>query len=267
MNKFLVCCLLIGIFISACTSGAKKDKKLAQVGSEILYESEFKANFSETEWKNLSTENRKKYLEQWVNITLMAQEADQEGLNKDALVKQRMEYAAKKIKSNALIAGRLAELQISEDDLFNYYRLHLGEFQKPVMEYKVQRIFVKDQSRLERIKNEILAGLAFDAAVSIFSQESLRESGGYMGFVNSTGADSLIWNAAKNLQKGELGTVETKGGWFIIRYYEERNSNEEAGFDLYKEEIRKRILQERRQAVYEDLLLELKQKNSDIYYY
>ncbi|MDZ4121723.1 MAG: peptidylprolyl isomerase, partial [Candidatus Cloacimonadaceae bacterium] len=200
-------------------------------------------------------------------ISLLSQEADRENLDKDELIVKRIENAGKKIKANALIARRLAELHISEDDLFNYYRIHLGEFQKPIIEYKLQRIFIKDYNRVERVLTEIRAGLDFSSAVSIFSQEALRESGGYMGFVSSSGADSIFWNVAKDLGRGEAGIVTHQDGWFIIRHYEERSASAEAGFDMYKDEIRRRIVQERKQQVFDDLLLELKQKNSEIYYY
>jgi hypothetical protein len=65
------------------------------------------------EWDKLSPELRKKYIEVWVNLTVLAQYADKQGLNKKAEVKQRISYAAKKVKANALIAARLAEIQVS----------------------------------------------------------------------------------------------------------------------------------------------------------
>ncbi len=251
----------------SCQRSTGESKKLAQVGNEILYEADFKANFSSDEWQNLSAENRKKYIEQWVNITLMAQEAEKMGFNKEEAIKQRIEYASKKILANALIASRMAELRISEDDMFNYYRLHLGEFQKPIQEYKIQRIFVYDRNKIDRIKMEIRSGLAFGTAVGIYSEERLRDTGGFMGFVTNTGIDSVFWDVARNLKQGELGLVERDEGYYIIRQYEERSAVGEAGFEMFKDEIRKRILQERRQEVYEDLLLELKKINSKIYYY
>ncbi len=264
---FYLLLILLALASGACTKAADRGRKLAQVGSEILYEMDFKAGFSTNDYKNLSPEDRKKYIEQWVSLTLLAQEAEKQELHKEDFVISRIDYAAKKIKANTLIASRLQELKISEDELFNYYRIHLGEFQKPIMEYKVQRIFVSDYDRVQRIKKEIDGGLDFGSAVSIFSQENLRNSNGYMGFVSNTGAESLFWNVAKDLEQGQIGIVSGDGGWFLIRHYESRNAGEEAGFEIYKDEIRKRLLQERRQQVYNDLLLELKQKNSDIYYY
>lgn len=269
MKKYSVPALILTCLLvfAACATKEERGAKVAQVGSEILYEKDFAAGFSTLEYKHLSPENRKKYIEQWVSITLLAQEADREGLDKENFVIQRTRNAAKKIKGNALIASRIQELKISEDDLFNYYRIHIAEFQKPIMEYKVQRIFVSDYDRALRIKNEINAGLDFGSAVNIFSQENLRNSGGFMGFVSNTGADSVFWEVAKELQRGQAGIVQAQAGWFVIRHYEQRNASDEAGFDLYKDEIRTRILQERRQQIYDDLLLELKQKNKEIYYY
>jgi len=267
MKKLVFLLLIILLWQLGCQKQELQGRKLAQVGKDILFEEDFKASIGEDLYASLSPEDKRKYIEQWVNLSLLAQASAQDDLDKEKAVLQRIDYAAKKIKANALIGSRLAELKISEDDLFAYYRLHMGEFQKPLMEYKVQRIYVKDQARAERIKTEILGGLSFDSAVSIFSQEALRDKGGYMGFVSNSGADSVFWNMARNLKKGEVGVFSYDDGWYLIRQYEERYSDGESGFELFRDEIRKRILNERRQQVYEDLLLELKKSEKDIYYY
>ncbi len=44
----------------------------------------------------------------WVNLTLLSQYADSKGLDKDKAVKQKISYATKKVKANALIAKRLS---------------------------------------------------------------------------------------------------------------------------------------------------------------
>lgn len=56
MNKIPIYAIITIILfgLSACKGRDPNDKKLAQVGSEILYESQFKANFSDAEWENLS---------------------------------------------------------------------------------------------------------------------------------------------------------------------------------------------------------------------
>ncbi|PKN77599.1 MAG: hypothetical protein CVU48_11105 [Candidatus Cloacimonetes bacterium HGW-Cloacimonetes-1] len=267
MKRLALLSIVLLIFIVGCHKATKESAKLAQVGSEYLRTKEFKSLFSTEEWENLSSESKKKYIEQWVNLTLMAQEADRQKIDEDEAIKQKIEYAAKKVKANALIATRLAAIKISEEELFNYYRIHQGDFQKPLMEYKVQRIFVADIAKAEKIKQDMSVGMSFDRAVQTYSQEDLKSGGGYMGFVSSTGPDSLFWYAVKDQKPTETTLMTTSNGCYLLRYVEERSTSKEVGFEEYKAEIRRRIQQEKRQQVYTDLLLELKQKNPDIYYY
>ena len=267
MKRLAILSIVLLIFITGCHKTAKESAKLAQVGNEYLNTKEFKSLFSAEEWDNLSSESKKKYIEQWVNLTLMAQEADRQKIDENEAIKQKIEYAAKKVKANALIATRLAAIKISEEELFNYYRIHQGDFQKPLMEYKVQRIFVSDLPKAERIKLDLTMGMSFDRAVQTYSTEDLKSAGGYMGFVTSTGPDSLFWYALKDKKALEPSIMTTADGCYVLRFVEERSTSKEVGFEEYKEEIRRRIQQEKRQQVYNDLLLELKQKNPDIYYY
>ena len=267
MKRLALFGIVLLISLSGCHKSPQETAKLAQVGKEYLTTKEFRSLFSAAEWQDLSPETKKKYIEQWVNLTLMAQEADRQKLDRDETIRKRIEYAGKKVKANALVATRLAAIKISEEELFNYYRIHSGDFQKPLMEYKVQRIFVSDMVKAERIKQDLAIGMSFDRAVQLYSTEDLKSSGGYMGFVKNNGPDSLFWAALRDKNPSEVAVLTTADGCYILRYVEERSTSAEVGFEEYKEEIRRRLQQEKRQQVYNDLLLELKQKNPDIYYY
>jgi len=241
--------------------------KVASVGDDILSEAGFRATFSEEQWNALTPSQKKKYAEDWVNLTLLALEADETGLGKDPGVAQKVDYATKKVKANALIAQRLASIQISEDELFNYYRVHQAEFQSKLMEYNVQRILVKSKATADELLAQLKDGMAFDVAVLSYSEEDVKDNFGSMGFITAAGPDSLFWRSARDLQEGQPGVMSTPKGWYVLRYTEAREGTQDAGFEEYRDAIRERILSERRQQVYESLLREIKSKHNDVYYY
>lgn len=252
--------------------GCKKDKQpqgtiLAQVGDDKLYEESFKSVFSEEEWANMDSATRKKYIQDWVNLTLLAQEFQKSGLNNSLEVKQKLDFATKKVKANALIADRMADLEISEDALFAYYRIHKGEFDAKALEYNVQRIYLEDQHKAQQLLIELQNGADFDLLVKHNSQELLRDKLGHMGFVSPGTQDSLFWNQARELQTGEYGMFAAEGGWYIIRQIGSRESDKDLMFDDLRAQIRSRILAERQQSIYEDLLKQIKSKHTDVYYY
>lgn len=262
--KHLFIFIVLALTLTACSLFENKGEVIAQVDDVKLTMDEFKSNFTDAEWKALSSEQKKEYVQQWVNLVLLSQEATKQGLDKNRQVKNKMRYADQKILGNALIASHLAAEKISEEDLFNYYRIHQGEFNKPLMNYKVQRIFVTDYTLLNRVKLEIQNGMKFEDAAKVYSQESLGKTGGFMGLVTSEDADSTFWLAVRNIKAMELTTLQKDNGYYLLRYISEETGTNESGFEGMKDEIRRRILDERRKQVYDDLLKELKSK-SDVY--
>lgn len=268
MRKYLPLLLLVLLALGAC--GKKQQRQstpLAQVNDEVLTLEDFRSTFTEEQWSSLSEEQKKKEIDDWVNLTILAQEADLQELGEQPAIQQRIDYAAKKIKANALIARRLSGIQVSDDALFNYYRVHRADFQSKMMEYYVQRIFVGEGNLAEALLKQINAGLDFDTAVSEYSREPLKSKLGRMGFVTADSADSLFWRAAHALEPGIPGILNTAEGTYILRYTEQREGTQEANFEEYRAEIRNLLLRDRQIEIYDDLVRELKAKTPKVYYY
>jgi hypothetical protein len=65
--KNLLFILVLLLSLSGCSLFEKKGEIIAQVDKETLSMDEFKANFSEAEWKSLTAGQKKEYVQQWVN--------------------------------------------------------------------------------------------------------------------------------------------------------------------------------------------------------
>jgi len=269
MKQYVIWALALLIISFGCSQKTKQEKgiALAQVNGETLYLENFKATFGVEDWDSLSPELRKKYIEDWVNLTVLAQYADKQDIGKAVAVKQRISYAAKKVKANALIASRLNELQVSEDQMFNYFRLHQAEFQKNAVEYSVQRIALKDKLLAENVMTQLGSGMNFNEAVQRYSQEELKARNGMMGFVTASGADSVFWLAARDLKEGGFGNVNKDQLWFVFRILEQRNTAQEANFEDYRAEIKRKVLLEKQDQIYQELIQDIKSRTDKIYYY
>ncbi|MCK9309910.1 MAG: peptidylprolyl isomerase [Candidatus Cloacimonetes bacterium] len=259
--------ILLAISLAACNKKEEKGIALAQVGDEVLYLENFKATFGVAEWDALSADQRKKYIEDWVNLSILAKYADDNKIDKDIAVKQRILYAAKKVKANALISKRLAEVQVSEDQLFNYFRIHQSEFQKSAAEYSVQRIALEDKISAEKVLGQVSQGMNFNEAVQRYSTEALKAKNGMMGFVSAAGADSTFWLAARNIAENGYGIVSQNQLWFVFRIADKRDTSQEANFEDYRADIKRKIILEKQDQVYQDLLKEIKSHMDKIYYY
>lgn len=268
MKQLSFALLLIGLLSFSCTRAKKDDSPiLASVNSEELTEAAFKSLFSADEYKELDAATKKKYVEDWVNLTLLAQAADAEKLSGSTALKARMEYAVKKVKANALISRKLENIKVSEDELFNYFRIHRADFDSVLVDYSVQRILQLDKNSAEKLAASINSGLDFEEAVQTRSLEKLKDNRGLMGFVSKAGADSVWWNACKGLKLKQVSILNQDANWYVFRIVEERAGNSEANFEDYRDLIRRKIIAERESEVYRDLLKDLKTKTDDIYYY
>jgi len=266
MKRFAFALILLTI-LCGCTKKEEKGIALAQVDKEILYLDDFKSTFAIEDWEKLTPETRKKYIEDWVNLTLLAHYADKKGLDKDKAVKQKISYAAKKVKANALIAKRLSEIEVSEDQLFNYFRLHQAEFQKNAVNYNIQRIALGDKIAAENVLQQLNQGLNFGEAVQRYSIEELKNKGGFMGMVSAGSPDSLFWLKARELQDNKFGLVYKEPLWYVFRVLESQITPQEANFEDYRAEIKRKVLLEKQEQVFQELIKEIKAQSSEIYYY
>ena len=260
--------LLPLLILAGC--GKKGDDKLtplAEVNGEKLYLEMFRATFTDEQWNSLSAEQKKKEIENWINLTLMAQEADEQSLDKEKAVRQRIELAEKKVKANALMAQRMANINIGEEEMFNYYRVHQSEFQSKLQEFEVQRILCPDASAAEILLQRLRDGYDFNLAVREQSQESLKDNLGKMGFVTASGADSLFWRAAHGLWPNQPRIAPIGGKTYILHHTARREGSQDANFGEYRAAIREILLKDRQKQVYDDLVRELRMKAKGVYLY
>ncbi|MDD4276624.1 MAG: peptidylprolyl isomerase [Candidatus Cloacimonetes bacterium] len=268
MIKYLSSLLvLMVLLLPGCKGGSAQGEKLAEVNGEVLYLDAFGATLNGDGFASLSPEQKRRYTEDWVNLTLLAQAADEQKLDQDPALKERISYAQKKVKANALIAQRLQQTIISEDQLFSYFRIHQADFQQPMLAYRIQRIALPDKLSAENVFQQIKQGLDFVQAVRRYSTEDLRAQNGIMGFVEPFSADSLFWKAAEEIPINEAGLVSKNDAWYVFRYTETKESIHEPSFEDHRAEIKSRILKEKQNEIYLELLREIKSTNKQIYYY
>ncbi|MFC1887493.1 peptidyl-prolyl cis-trans isomerase [Candidatus Cloacimonadota bacterium] len=260
MRYFLA--VLFVIFI--LTSCSKEEVEVvATVNNEVLTMDEFKAFFSEQEWTELDYGLKREYVNEWIKLTLLSQEADISGLSEEAAVQERIKSAAKNVKANVLLAQKIAEIEITEDDLFNYYKLHKSKYQDTKKEYKIQRIFLKNKETLDIVMDVLQQGEPFTDVVKLYSEEQLGASGGYTGFVGKENIEISIWNKLQTLKKWHYTSAQVADGYFIFRYYDTQEVVHNKDFTDVEEDIYQIVLEQKKQQVYEQVIEDLK-RNADI---
>lgn len=260
MKRILISSILL-ILLFSC---AKEELDIvARVNEEVLTRQEFQAFFTEEQWQEMDYETKREYINEWIKLTLLSQEADRSGLSNEAAAEEKIKSAIKNVKANLLLAQRIAQIEITEDDLFNYYKLHKSKYQETKKEYKIQRIFLNEPEQLDLVMDLLRQGKPFTETVKEYSEEQLGVSGGYTGFLGKEEVDPAIWDKLQNLKKWNYTSVKINNGYYIFRYYDTQEVNHIKEFTQVEEEIRKIVLEQKKQAIFDEVLEELK-RNADI---
>ncbi|HNW99876.1 MAG TPA: peptidylprolyl isomerase [Candidatus Cloacimonadota bacterium] len=258
MKRILLLSFVILLILGCQKFSSSKSEIVAQVNQETLTMAELQSMFSPDEWKAMSIDQKRDFIRQWIDLTLLSQSAKEMKLENNKQVKERIKLADKKVLTNALIAEKLKSVQVSEEELFNYYRVHMGDFNQVGKIIKVQRIFLHDRARVDEVMTELRKGMNFADAARAYSQEALGQNGGYAGTVSVSDSVRTFWDALQNVKIYEIVIVTANGGYYLVRSYEEQLGSGTPTFDTLRDEIRKRVVKEKQQQIYDELLKELK---------
>lgn len=252
--------LLLIILLFSCQKTDDENYVVAQVNNETLLIEDLKANFSQQQWDNMTKPQKEEIVQDWIRLTMLAQEAENSGIAGQQAIKNKIQTAEKNILANAVIAQKMAEVTVNDEELFNYYRMHKSNYQKTHKEYRVQRIFVQTEALLDSVRVAI-SETSFKEAAIKYSQESAGSNGGYLGFVSQRDIPANQWNVLTNLKKYHYQSVKSDEGFYIIRYYDERDVKTEKTFVEVEDEIRAILIEMKKQEAFDNLIEDLKIKS------
>lgn len=255
--------VISGFIFTGC--GKKGGEVVAKAGNYELTLDELKSNFNSAEWDTMSQDIKRDFIRQWIDLSLLSSAAEEIGLNKKQIVKYKLDNARKKTLSNALISYKLSEIKVSEEEIFNFYRTHKAEYLKNTVEYKIQRILVRDQVVLQDLVSKLDSGeIKFTEAANIYSQESLGKSGGLLGWVTENDSDKSFWNTANGMELWDYKSIQNSDGLFLVRYVDKREIEGERTFEQAKPDITRRLIETKKMEVYNNLIESLKSENEII---
>ncbi|MDX9869919.1 MAG: hypothetical protein RBS92_04265 [Candidatus Cloacimonadales bacterium] len=255
------------IFLLLLSMGCDKNGKtvIAQVNNDILTLEDLQNSMPKMEYEKLSKDEKRDLINNWIELTLISQKADEDDLLKDnSIIKFKIENAKKKIKANAYINKHLQTIKVSEEELFNYYRLHRGDYKSNSIAYKVQRIYFKNYDDMNKVKTMLDAQeILFTPAAMKYSEEGIGTYGGYMSEpITADGTYANIYEVIKPLEKYRYTTMPYSNGYIIVRYYDEVEIEQETTFDEAKDEIINILRNEKRIQIYNNMIKNIKAESN-----
>jgi len=216
---------------AATTIATVNGKKL----SSDLYDTFVQAVTGGQMQEPLTDEQKSQLIDQLVNMTLAAQAAEKDGLQKDAKVAARIELLRTQILAEAASDKYIKSHPVSETELKAEYDTQVASMPK---EYKARHILVEKQETAESIIRELQAGGDFSKLAKQESKDSSAQAGGDLGWFNPQSMVKPFADAVVALEKGKYTTtpVQSEFGYHVI-ILDDVRSPEAPNFDDVKPQV------------------------------
>jgi peptidyl-prolyl cis-trans isomerase SurA len=156
-------------------------------------------------------------------------------------------------KRNLLDREIRTRVNVSDDDVRNYYYNMAVKNANEPLEYSIQLILVANstyknvaaaQDTAENALRSIKQGESFADIAKRFSDAPSASSGGEMGYVSADTLAEPLKSAVRGLQIGSLSNViKTSNGFMIVKLLDARSTESEK-FKAMKEQIREQLAKE-----------------------
>jgi peptidyl-prolyl cis-trans isomerase C len=268
--------LLFGLYGSAFAS--EKENVLAQVGPYKLtlekFENQIQSLPPQLQMALLRNPHLKEqFLDRWVDITLIAQEARDKKLDQDPEIQAKIEDIMNAVLAQEFLHREMeGKVRITDDEIETYYKGHKDEFTGPES-VKARHILLKvpegaddeaweeAESKAEDIKKKLENGEDFAKLAKKYSDDlGSKDKGGDLGFFSKGRMVPEFESAAFSLKPGELsGPVKTKFGYHIIEVREKKAASTKT-LTAVQAQIRQRLQKEKQQQLQDELIKKLKVK-------
>ena len=254
------------VLIQACSKQAPQKPFVARVDQVFLTEEELAAAHDTLNGAMLQ---RREYVNEWVNTELLYQEAQRRGLADNPQLKRQIESARKKFTIAALLEEELyGEENVSEDEIVALYNGGGDVFR--LREDVVNGSFALfgDRDAANAFRGKLVGGAEWNVAVAEVQKDSLIKShlqqvATRQYFTQSNLYPAELWKIVRGLGKDEVSfAVKSDAGYYVVVTHNIKKQGETPELDYIRNEIRDRILIERRRLRYEKLLTSLRTKHA-----
>lgn len=210
--------------MSVGIASAQSDTVLAEVNGEVITERQLNQIIAQQTQGagDLPPAQREQFLEEVINLTVLAQAAAEQGLADDPTVRAQLENIRRTALAQAFVRSLSTGEPISEEALTEKYDEQYGGGQQ---EYRARHILVDDPTLaadlIARIRD---AGADFAELAAEYSRDGSAQNGGDLGWFAPGDMVAPFAEAVQALDVSEVSDtpVETQFGWHVLRVDEVR---------------------------------------------
>jgi peptidyl-prolyl cis-trans isomerase C len=229
--------LAVALALAGCGKGASVfhaakpeagDVAVAKVGSETIWASDVKREavaqglIGEGEPLDVSSEQFHRTLDQVIDQKLLAGEASRQGLDKDPVVRRRLQAAHDKLLGDVLVES-VVDKAVNDAAIRALYD-EQQRLSKTTEELRARQIVAPTEQDAEAIKKLLASGAAFEALAMQHSIDSAtRFNGGDLGYFTLDAMPEAYGVALKTAKIGEtVGPFKIDSGYALVHVEDRR---------------------------------------------
>ncbi len=206
----------------------------------------------------------------WVNNELLYQEAANRGYEDVPAVTQPLQEIKRQLAVNVFLQKEVYEkvaLSVSPGEEQQYYNSHKQEFLLGEDKIKLSYLVFGNRDAATSFRAEVVRGTPWNEALARLARNKeskvVLESAESQFFTQSTLAPVELWKVLQTLNLYEISfPVKTPVGFYVLYLQGKQTKGEIAVLESVRNEIRQRIIMEKRQRGVDSLLTDLRKKNA-----
>jgi peptidyl-prolyl cis-trans isomerase C len=239
---------------AAAPSSATPAESVATVNGKPVSKAQFDlyvANVARQSGREVTDEQKKQLLDQFIGMQLAADAAEKAGVQKQPKVEDQLALARLNVIVDAGLNKYLEDHPVTDAELKPEYDAQVAAMPR---EYHARHILVADKATADAITKELKGGADFAKLAEQKSKDPSAKTGGDLGWFTLDTMVKPFADAVVTLQPGQLTDqpVQSQFGWHVIKLEESRAPAPPA-FDDVKERVRVLLQRKRLQSYLDDL--------------
>lgn len=263
MNTIKYLPLLAALFLTAgCGESGRQEADsggttlesptVASVNGEPVTEAVLNAYLRARGTADPTPEQREAALQEVINLVLLRQQAEKQGLDETLQVKADLALHRISTLATRQVRSHNAENPVTEEDARAEYDRNREA--AGTKEYQLRHILLASREAAEQAIAELDEGADFATLADERSRDNRQNAGGDLGWLNLTQLPEALREPARNLEEGAYSSepIQTRFGWHVLKLEETRRL-EAPGFDQVKQGVITSLQRQRMESYVQDL--------------
>jgi peptidyl-prolyl cis-trans isomerase C len=251
------------LLVLGCNSSKQEDEKIiVSVGDGALTLEQLNNVLPSSIRSKISQEQISNFIQQWIEMELIYQDALRLGMDKDEDVLAEFENAKREILVRNYLDRKLSnDPQITETEALEYYNENKDTYILGEDEIRALHILVSTSEEADNAYKRIRNGEEFETVAHEVSYDFIENKRVDLGYFKKADIVPEIATTVFNHRVGSLvRPIQSEFGYHIFKILDRRQKGGHREFEEVKDQIIARLKSIKRNEKYKDLIIELRNK-------